>query len=103
VVEMDCAMVVTFSLTILLFTIFFCNPLPASETDRWAIGTGCAVISAKNTNAAVLGDSAGRVYNLNLNYILKEMDFSIGAKNFFPRLELFSSLGWLMKKAGLPF
>jgi len=78
------------------------NPLFAKDLDRWALGVGVAVISDNNTMEVAVGefkvsdkDSGGKIYNINLGYVLKELSFSTVSNTYTPRLEIVSSLGFV--------
>ncbi len=91
---------------IIVFGTCLFNPLLAKESNRWSIGGGVAVISNNHPGGILQGefevtkgDSAGEIYNINVSYVLKELNFSVKKHTFAPRLEVFSSLGLVDEKS----
>jgi len=88
----------------------FLNPLLAQSPDRWTLGFGIAAISDNDPMGVAVGsfkkadgDSGGWIYNINLGYVLKELNFSTDSNTYTPRLEIVSSLGLVDENNSDPF
>lgn len=88
----------------------FISQSSAEQKKRWRFGFGTSVISDNDPMGVLYGqfdtadgDSGGRQYLLNVDYILKTIDLYINGKAYPLNLEIVSSLGLVDENNRDPF